>query len=127
MRKPATPSFARFGAPAPASGGGLREKESNMTQATTIDPISGLATPEVDISQIRVTEGYNPRKLKDPETLQALADSIADLGIVEPLIVSPPDEDGFFDLKVGERRLGAATRRWREEGPDHRDLRRQRR
>ena len=80
-----------------------------MTQAATIDPTSGFATPEVDISRIRVTEGYNPRKLKDSETLQALADSIADIGIVEPLIVSPPDEDGFFDLKDGERRLEAAT------------------
>jgi ParB-like chromosome segregation protein Spo0J len=80
-----------------------------MTQAATIDHASGLATPEVDISKIRVTEGYNPRKLKDPETLQALADSIADVGIIEPLVVSPPDEDGFFDLKDGERRLEAAT------------------
>jgi ParB/RepB/Spo0J family partition protein len=84
-------------------------KESKMTQAATIDPTSGLTTPEVDISKIRVTEGYNPRKLKDPEALQALADSIADIGIIEPLVVSPPDEDGFFDLKDGERRLEAAT------------------
>lgn len=80
-----------------------------MTQAATIDPIADLATPEVDIDRIRVKKDYNPRKIKDTEALQALADSIGDIGMTEPLVVSPPDEDGFFDLMDGERRLEAAT------------------
>lgn len=80
-----------------------------MTQAATIDPVVDLATPEVDIGRIRVRPDYNPRKLKDREALQALADSIADIGMIEPLVVSPPDEDGFFDLLSGECRLEAAT------------------
>jgi ParB/RepB/Spo0J family partition protein len=80
-----------------------------MAQAATIDPAVGLTTPEVDIGRIRVKEDYNPRKIKDPEAMQALADSIAEIGITEPLVVSPPDEDGFLDLVDGERRLEAAT------------------
>lgn len=80
-----------------------------MTQAATIDPSVEFATPEVDIGRIRVRPDYNPRKRKDPDDLQACADSIADIGMIEPLVVSPPDEDGFFDLLAGDRRLEAAT------------------
>jgi hypothetical protein len=52
--------FARFArwaaAPAPASGGGLRIKEANMTQAATIDPAVDLTTPEVDIDLVHVVD-----------------------------------------------------------------------
>jgi hypothetical protein len=58
-------------------------KESKMTQAATINPAVDLATPKVDIGRIRVKD--SPRRLKDPDGIQALADTIADIGMIEPL------------------------------------------
>jgi ParB family chromosome partitioning protein len=48
-----------------------------------------------------------PRKRFDPESIAALARSIADAGVVQPLIVRPL-ADGRYELIAGERRLRAA-------------------
>lgn len=48
-----------------------------------------------------------PRKRFDPESIAALARSIADAGVVQPLIVRPLP-DGRYELIAGERRLRAA-------------------
>lgn len=66
--------------------GGLRIEESKITQAATIDPVVDLAAPEFDTSRIRVKNDYNPRERKDPEALRALAGSIADIGVIGPLV-----------------------------------------
>jgi len=47
-----------------------------------------------------------PRKNFDPEELQALADSIAENGILQPLAVR--EMDGFYQIIAGERRWRAA-------------------
>lgn len=47
-----------------------------------------------------------PRKFFDPEELQALADSIAENGILQPLAVR--EMDGFYQIIAGERRWRAA-------------------
>jgi ParB family chromosome partitioning protein len=47
-----------------------------------------------------------PRKDFSPETLQELADSIREQGIVQPLIVR--ERGGFYELIAGERRWRAA-------------------
>ena len=52
---------------------------------------------------------YQPRAHFDEEALTALADSIRELGILQPLIVRPGD-DGTYELIAGERRLRAAKR-----------------
>jgi ParB family chromosome partitioning protein len=54
-----------------------------------------------------------PRKRFDPESISALARSIADAGLVQPLILRPLP-DGRFELIAGERRWRAA----REAGLD---------
>jgi ParB family transcriptional regulator, chromosome partitioning protein len=48
-----------------------------------------------------------PRKRFDPESISALARSIADAGLVQPLILRPLP-DGRFELIAGERRWRAA-------------------
>jgi ParB family transcriptional regulator, chromosome partitioning protein len=48
-----------------------------------------------------------PRKRMDPQSLTALAESIASAGVVQPLIVRPLT-DGSYELLAGERRWRAA-------------------
>ncbi|MEN3013073.1 MAG: ParB/RepB/Spo0J family partition protein [Endomicrobiia bacterium] len=50
---------------------------------------------------------WQPRKNFKIETLQQLADSIKNSGIIEPLIVSPIDENSY-EIICGERRWRAA-------------------
>jgi ParB family chromosome partitioning protein len=54
-----------------------------------------------------------PRKRIDPDSIAALADSIAAVGVIQPLIVRPLP-DGTYELIAGERRWRAA----REAGLD---------
>jgi ParB family chromosome partitioning protein len=49
-----------------------------------------------------------PRKAFDEETLVGLADSIRELGVLQPLLVRPSGDQ--FELIAGERRLRAAKR-----------------
>jgi ParB family chromosome partitioning protein len=59
----------------------------------------------VPLSRVRPS-ALQPRKEFSPESLQELADSIREQGIVQPLIVR--ERDGFFELIAGERRWRAA-------------------
>ena len=51
---------------------------------------------------------YQPRRVFDDETLQSLADSIAAVGVIQPIIVKPGNNAGEFELIAGERRWRAA-------------------
>ena len=59
----------------------------------------------VPLDRIRPTS-LQPRKDFPAESLQELADSIREQGIVQPLIVR--EESGQFELIAGERRWRAA-------------------
>ena len=48
-----------------------------------------------------------PRRYFDPKRLEELAQSIIELGILEPLLVRPLS-DGYYELIAGERRFKAA-------------------
>jgi ParB/RepB/Spo0J family partition protein len=51
----------------------------------------------------------NPRKTFDEDGLAELADSIAELGILQPLVVRPhPDKADQFEIVAGERRYRAS-------------------
>ena len=60
---------------------------------------------EVAIERIRANP-YQPRTVFDKEALESLALSIAELGVLQPLLVRR--EDDHFALIAGERRLRAA-------------------
>ncbi|MBU0972446.1 MAG: ParB/RepB/Spo0J family partition protein, partial [Proteobacteria bacterium] len=51
---------------------------------------------------------YQPRLVFSQEELDRLRDSIAQQGVLQPLLVRHMDDDGY-ELIAGERRLRAAT------------------
>lgn len=53
---------------------------------------------------------HQPRAAFDEEALEALAASIEEVGVLQPVVVRPEDESGRFTLVAGERRLRAARR-----------------
>jgi len=64
---------------------------------------------KVAITSIRPNQ-FQPRKTFNDESLDALAKSIAELGVLQPLIVRPVDgEADAYELIAGERRWRAAT------------------
>jgi ParB family chromosome partitioning protein len=72
-------------------------------------PESGVGEPhyrEVPVELIRPNP-EQPRKHFDPGSISALARSLADAGVVQPLIVRPL-ADGRYELIAGERRWRAA-------------------
>lgn len=56
---------------------------------------------------------YQPRKTMDPEALAELTRSIANKGVLQPLLVRPLEEDAVgqmrYEIVAGERRFRAAT------------------
>lgn len=56
-----------------------------------------------------VPNQFQPRKSFNDESLQALASSIGELGVLQPIIVRPLEgEEGKYELIAGERRWRAA-------------------
>lgn len=77
-------------------------------------PTGGFAVLAIDIID------PNPRQPRDrfqPEALAALADSIREVGVLQPIVVRPAGEDGRHVLVAGERRLRAARLAGLEEIP----------
>jgi len=68
----------------------------------------GGGTSLVPIARIRPNR-FQPRRTFEPEAIAELAASIAQKGVLQPLIVTP-DEDGGYELVSGERRLRAAQK-----------------
>ena len=74
-------------------------------------PEDGAATEEAELRRVPVElirpSPNQPRKRFDPESISALARSMADAGVIQPLIVRPL-ADGSYELIAGERRWRAA-------------------
>lgn len=51
-----------------------------------------------------------PREHFDEEALVELAASIAEMGVLQPILIRPLDEEGTYELIAGERRWRAAQR-----------------
>ena len=77
---------------------------------TEVASSAGSALREVPISSIRPNPNQ-PRTRFDEETMSALAASIRELGVLQPVLVRPvAGGDGGFELIAGERRWRAARR-----------------
>ncbi|EFC90191.1 parB-like partition protein [Dethiosulfovibrio peptidovorans DSM 11002] len=59
---------------------------------------------EIELSRIRANP-YQPRKHFDEDDILELAESIGEVGLIQPLVVRPSGD--FFELIAGERRLRA--------------------
>jgi ParB family chromosome partitioning protein len=73
-------------------------------------PESGVGEPhfrEIPVGMIQANPGQ-PRKRFDEASIEALSRSLADTGVIQPLIVRPL-ADGRYELIAGERRWRAAA------------------
>ena len=89
-------ALARRGAPAAAGCGPGRRRRR-----------SGAGVREVEIARIRPNPSQ-PRMQFDEEAIAELADSIAQRGVLQPILLRP-DGDGF-QIVAGERRWRAAQK-----------------
>jgi ParB family chromosome partitioning protein len=70
-------------------------------------PGSAPGVDEVDVDLI-VPNPSQPRAYISEESLQELAESIREHGVIQPLLVTASDDNGVYQLIAGERRLRAA-------------------
>jgi ParB family chromosome partitioning protein len=69
---------------------------------------AGEATRSIPVERLYPGR-YQPRQRFDTESLSALADSIREKGIIEPIVVrTHPDRPGDYEIVAGERRWRAA-------------------
>jgi ParB family chromosome partitioning protein len=66
---------------------------------------SGIGTIDLDLIDPNPRQ---PRTNFDEEALEALAASIREVGVLQPIVVGPADVDGRHVLVAGERRLRAS-------------------
>lgn len=86
-----------------ALGKGLGALLQDSSNAAPVE--SGNSVIEIDINQIEPGMGQ-PRKVFDQEKIQALAESIKEHGIIQPIVVK---KDGLvYRIIAGERRWRAA-------------------
>ncbi|MBM3700057.1 MAG: ParB/RepB/Spo0J family partition protein [Actinobacteria bacterium] len=71
------------------------------------DNKAGSSIMDIPVSKI-VPNKNQPRHNFDQETLQELASSIAEFGIIQPVIVRNIDRGGMYEIVSGERRFRAA-------------------
>jgi len=71
------------------------------------DDKAGSSIMEIPLSKI-VPNKNQPRHNFDQDTLQELANSIAEFGIIQPVIVRNLDRGGMYEIVSGERRFRAA-------------------
>src|SRR3954451_12899952 len=62
----------------------------------------------IAVSRIRVVDGFNPRRERDPKRFAELVETVRRDGVLEPVMVTPNDE-GDYDLMAGEGRFLAAV------------------
>lgn len=61
----------------------------------------------IQLSRIHPNPGQ-PRKTFDRKSLEELADSLKEHGLLEPIVVEPGEKDGLYVIVAGERRWRAA-------------------
>lgn len=92
---------------APAEGGTAISDAKQGSEAGNALAKAGLAS--IPVARIEPLPGQ-PRKHFDDEALDELAQSIAQRGVIQPIIVRPLERKGRYQLVAGERRWRAAQR-----------------
>lgn len=77
-------------------------------ELTETDTARGAVLTDIPVAAVSANP-HQPRVHFDEESLTELAASIAEMGVLQPILVRPLD-DGTFELIAGERRWRAAQR-----------------
>jgi ParB family chromosome partitioning protein len=85
--------------------GGLGRGLSALIPGPVEEGVAGAALFEVPVGSVR-PNGRQPRTTFNDEPLEALATSIREVGVLQPIVVRRTDQG--FELIAGERRLRAA-------------------
>ncbi len=84
---------------------------ADVTASPAVPPdvtVPAATATLLEVSPERISpNARQPREVFDPEELEGLAVSLADVGVLQPLVVRPRD-DGSYELIAGERRWRAA-------------------
>ena len=80
----------------------------SLISITDIDPGGSSAISEIEVSRI-APNPEQPRRDFDENSLEELATSIKELGVIQPLTLRLTD-DGTYQIIAGERRWRAATK-----------------
>ncbi len=88
-----------------AARGGLGKGLGALIPANVGEQVSGLE--EVLVADVRPNP-YQPRSHFDEEALASLAESIREVGVLQPILIRPVE--GGYELVAGERRWRAARR-----------------
>ncbi len=83
-----------------------QEKKEEVLEQTPPSNSPRKELKEIPIDSI-VLNPYQPRRTIDPESLEELADSIREMGVLQPIIVRAIGEERY-ELVAGERRWRAA-------------------
>jgi ParB family transcriptional regulator, chromosome partitioning protein len=81
--------------------------EPEVVAQTSVLPVRDSAFQMIPISRI-AANADQPRKNFNTETIEELANSIREKGVLQPIIVKKKN-DGAFEIVCGERRFRAAT------------------
>ncbi len=68
---------------------------------------ASLKVQEIHIDKIKAGN-YQPRSKFNQQALEELAQSIAEKGVLQPLLLRLTDEGGYYEIVAGERRWRAA-------------------
>lgn len=82
--------------------GDIENESENLKKE---QPVTGDTVREVSLNDIDVDPGQ-PRKDFDEEALRELADSIASVGVIQPIVLMP--KGSRYTIVVGERRFRAS-------------------
>ena len=89
-------------------GRGLDALLGGSSGAVISDPVDGDSLRSVPVEQL-ARGRYQPRALVDEASLQTLADSIREQGVLQPIVVRA-SASGRYEIIAGERRWRAAQR-----------------
>ena len=90
---------------------GIKEEQENESRDTKVNSIDE-ENVEGKVLNLKITEVEpnrdQPRKTFNEETLEELAESIKEYGLIQPIIVTK--EDGYYAIVAGERRWRACKK-----------------
>lgn len=98
-----------------AKKGGLGRGLDALFADNSVEESSSASAVKLSLNEIEPNKDQ-PRKTFDEKALAELADSIAQHGVIQPLLVRPMP-DGSYQLVAGERRWRAARRAGLSEVP----------